>query len=172
MSRPLRSMVVVGGPPHWVENLRDLFVDTNDYDVIVMESIARGYSRIKQVTPDFVIVLMAIDDVAACQLLSMLKIDRDVSSIPLATCAMRGDERERKNDNAAIGNRITGPRGRACCSTTNSAIGRALCARLMEPRTLSGVLCIGAHSVRACANTHTCVTACQADFIRQPWLAC
>jgi len=101
--------LVVGGAPHWVENLCDLFVDANDYDVIVMESIGRAYSRSKQVTPDFVIVLMARGGVAACQLLSMLKIDRDVSSIPLATCAMRGDERERKDDNAAIGNRITEP---------------------------------------------------------------
>jgi hypothetical protein len=65
MSRPLRSVVVVGGQQQRIENLCDLLVDSNDYDVIVMESIARGYSRIKQVTPDFVIVLMKIDDVAA-----------------------------------------------------------------------------------------------------------
>lgn len=101
MSRPLRSLVVVGGHPERVENLCDLLVDANDYDVIVMESIARGYSRIKQVTPDFVIVLMKIDDVAACQLLSMLKVDRDVSRIPLLTCAVPAEDGEFEDDDSA-----------------------------------------------------------------------
>jgi hypothetical protein len=91
-SRSPRRVVVVGGCPDRAQNLHDLLVDTNDYDVVVMESIAHGYSRIKQVAPDFVIVLLEIDDVAACQLLSMLKIDRDLSRIPLVTCATRRDE--------------------------------------------------------------------------------
>jgi DNA-binding NarL/FixJ family response regulator len=103
MNRPLRSLVVIGGHPQRVESLCDLLVDANGYDVIVMESIARGYSRIKQLTPDFVIVLMQIDDMAACQLLSMLKIDRDVSRIPLLTCAMRAEASELEDDDAAVG---------------------------------------------------------------------
>jgi DNA-binding response OmpR family regulator len=76
-------------------------VEASDFDVIVMESIAHAYSRIKQVTPDFVIVIMTIDDAAGCQLLSMLKIDRDVSRIPLVICAMRGEESELEDDSAS-----------------------------------------------------------------------
>ena len=99
MSRSLRSVVVVGGHPQRVDSLCDVLVDTSDFDVIVMESIAGGYSRIKQVTPDFVIVQMTIDDVAGCQLLSMLKIDRDLPGIPLVICAMPEEESEFEDDN-------------------------------------------------------------------------
>ncbi len=74
---------------------------TNDYDVIVVESIACGYSRIKQVTPDLV-VLLEIDDFAACQLLSMLKVDRDVSRIPVVTCATRSKESELEDEIAEL----------------------------------------------------------------------
>jgi hypothetical protein len=98
MSRPLRSVVVVGGRPGRAPNLHNLLVDTNDYDVIFVESIARGYSRIKQVTPDFVIVVLGIDDVAACQLLSMMKIDRDVSRIPMVTWARQREESELEDE--------------------------------------------------------------------------
>jgi DNA-binding NarL/FixJ family response regulator len=87
MSRSLRRIVMVSGHPQAAPNLDDLLVETNDYDVIFVESIACGYSRIKQVTPDLVIVLLEIDDFGACQLLSMLKVDRDVSRTPVVTCA-------------------------------------------------------------------------------------
>ncbi len=92
---------MVGGHPERVEHLCDLLVDASNFDVIVMESIAGAYSRIKQVTPDFVVVLMTIDDVAGCQLLSMLKIDRDLSGIPLVICATQGGESELEDDNAS-----------------------------------------------------------------------
>jgi DNA-binding response OmpR family regulator len=98
MSRPLRSVVVVGGRQGRAPNLHNLLADTNDYDVIFVESIARGYSRIKQVTPDFVIVVLGIDDVAACQLLSMMKIDRDVSRIPMVTWARQREESELEDE--------------------------------------------------------------------------
>jgi len=102
MSHSLRSVVVVSGHPGHVTNLCDLLVDTNDYDVIFVESIARGYSRIKEVTPDFVVVLHEFDDVAACQLLSMLKIDRAVSRIPLATCLTRREQKKFKDEIAKL----------------------------------------------------------------------
>ena len=93
-TRSARSVVVVGGCPDRVQNLQDLLVDTSGYDVIVVESIARGYSRIRQVVPDFVIVVHDINDLAACQLLSMLKLDRELSRIPLLTCAVQRDNRD------------------------------------------------------------------------------
>jgi DNA-binding NarL/FixJ family response regulator len=101
-SRSPRRVVVVGGCPERAHNLHDLLVDTNDYDVVVMESIAHGYSRIKQVAPDLVIVLLEIDDAAACQLLSMLKVDRDLSRIPLVTCATRRDECDLDDESAEL----------------------------------------------------------------------
>ena len=65
-----------------------------DYDVIFVDSLARGHSRIKEVTPDLVVVLLAIDDVAACHLLSMLKIDREMSDVSVVTCVTRREEGE------------------------------------------------------------------------------
>jgi hypothetical protein len=63
-----------------------LLIDTSDYDVVVAESIAHSYSRIKQVVPGLVIISSEIDDVATCQLLSMLRVDRRSSGIPVLTC--------------------------------------------------------------------------------------
>jgi PleD family two-component response regulator len=97
-SRTPRSLVVVSGQAQRAELLDALLVDTNDYDIVFVESIARGYSRIKQVTPDLVVVHSEIDDVAACRLLSMLTIDRDVSRIPVVTCPMPYDVNELDDD--------------------------------------------------------------------------
>jgi DNA-binding NarL/FixJ family response regulator len=104
-----RSVVVVGGCPQRAQNLHDLLVDMNDYDVIVMESIGRGYSRIKQVMPDVVIILLEIDDDSACQLLSMLKNDRDVSRIPLVTWATWRDECELEDEIAELDQDMASP---------------------------------------------------------------
>lgn len=86
MTRSPRSTVVaVSGDSRRAELLHALVLDPHDFDVVFVESIARGYARIKELRPDIVVVFMAIDDVAACQLLSMLNIDRSVSSIPVVT---------------------------------------------------------------------------------------
>ena len=89
MSRPISRVVAVSGDPHRAELLDALLADEHDYDVVVVESIARGYSRTKQIAPDVIVVFHEIDDVAACQLLSMLTIDREMSGIPVVTCATR-----------------------------------------------------------------------------------
>ncbi len=86
MSRSLRSVVAVSGDRQRADLLDALLVDENEYDVIFVESIASGYSRIKELTPDLVIVCLETDDVAACQFLSM-KTDRDVSAIAVVTWA-------------------------------------------------------------------------------------
>jgi hypothetical protein len=54
-----------------------------------VESIERGYSRIKQIVPDSIVVFVGIDDVPACQLLAMLKLDRETCTIPLLACMHR-----------------------------------------------------------------------------------
>lgn len=90
MNRPPPSVVVaVSGDSLRAQLLDSLLVDRNDYDVIFVESVARGYSRIKQLRPDCVVVFMEIDDVAAYGLLSMLSVDRDVSGTPVVMCVTK-----------------------------------------------------------------------------------
>ena len=84
MTGSLHGVVVgVSGDSQRADMLAALMGDPNDYDVFVVESVARGYSRIKQLKPDVIVLFMTIDDDAACHLLSMLANDRDVSGIPV-----------------------------------------------------------------------------------------
>jgi DNA-binding response OmpR family regulator len=85
MNRPLRTVVLVSGDEPQSRSLDALAVATSNYDIIFVESVAHSYSRIRQVVPDLVIISSEIDDVAACQLLSMLRVDRRSSSIPVLT---------------------------------------------------------------------------------------
>jgi hypothetical protein len=91
-SRPTRSVVAVSGDSERPELLDMLLFDANECDVIFVDSIAHAYSRIKQVTPYLVVVLSEIDDVAACQLLSMLKVDDSLSGMLVVTCATGGTD--------------------------------------------------------------------------------
>jgi PleD family two-component response regulator len=93
MSTSPSSVVAVSNDALRPELLARLFVDENDYDVIVVESIERAYSRIRQVQPTAVVVFMNIDDVDACRLLSMLHLDhelRGISVLPLTTSSDAG----------------------------------------------------------------------------------
>jgi PleD family two-component response regulator len=92
MKRPLRTVVLASGHAPQAQSLDALLVATSEYDVIFVESIVDSYSRIKQVVPDLVIISSEIDDVATCQLLSMLKVDRRSSGIPVLTCATFGEQ--------------------------------------------------------------------------------
>ena len=60
--------------------------ENNNYDVIVVESIERAYSRISLVQPDVVVLFMNIDDVDGCQLLSMLHMDRGLRGVKVVAC--------------------------------------------------------------------------------------
>ena len=91
MKHPPRSIVAVSRDPERAE-LLDALADAGNYDVIFVESVAHGYSRIKQVMPDLIIVYVEIEDVAVCHLLSMLSIDDDLYGIPVVTCATRRAE--------------------------------------------------------------------------------
>jgi hypothetical protein len=86
MNRLLRTAVLVSRHAPQAQSLDALVVATSDYEVIFVESMAQSYSRIKQVMPDLVIISSEIDDVATCQLLSMLTVDRRSSGIPVLTC--------------------------------------------------------------------------------------
>ena len=88
MSTSPLSVVAVSNDALRPELLDRLLVDDNNINVIVVESIERAYSTIRQVQPNAVVVFMNIDDVDACQLLSMLHLDhelRGISVLPLTT---------------------------------------------------------------------------------------
>jgi DNA-binding response OmpR family regulator len=57
----------------------------DDYEVILVESTAHAYSKIKRVLPDLVVVCLSADDVDGCRVLSMLALDSQTSSIPVLT---------------------------------------------------------------------------------------
>jgi DNA-binding response OmpR family regulator len=102
VNRTLRSAVVVSGHPPRAELLDLVLVDTHDYDVVFVDSFANGYSRIKRVAPDLIIVFLEIDDPAGCQLLTMLKMDRRTSAIPIVTCAVGGADGDCQDDTGNI----------------------------------------------------------------------
>jgi AmiR/NasT family two-component response regulator len=93
-NRPLRTVVAVSGEPERAQLMDALLADANIRDIVFVESIAHGYSRIKQLAPDVVVVLLGDDDAPACQLLSMLNMDRDTSDIPVVTWMTRHEETE------------------------------------------------------------------------------
>jgi DNA-binding response OmpR family regulator len=86
MIRAPRRVVAVSGDWQRPQMLDRLSGGENVDDVIFVDSLEKGYSRIKRVSPDLVIIVMEIDDVAGCQLLTMLTTDRNVSGIPVVTC--------------------------------------------------------------------------------------
>jgi PleD family two-component response regulator len=87
----IQTVVAVSAETQRNRFLGELLVDTNDYNVVVVESVERGYARVKQEQPDAVIVYLAIDDAAMCRLLSMLTLDPETSAIPIVTWTERFD---------------------------------------------------------------------------------
>jgi len=82
--RTPRSLMLVGHQPD--DRVLDTIVEAGGYDVILIEPTATAYSRIKRAAPGLVVLCMADDDVEACQVMSMLKLDSDTSAIPVLTC--------------------------------------------------------------------------------------
>jgi PleD family two-component response regulator len=101
-SRPRRTVVLVCGRAPQAESLDALLVATSDYDVVFIESIVHSYSCIKRVVPDLIIISSEVDDVATCQLLSMLRADRRSSRIPVLTCPTFRDDPDLDDDLAEL----------------------------------------------------------------------
>jgi hypothetical protein len=95
---PLRTVVLVSGPEPQAESLDALLVAASDYDVIFVESIAHSYACIKRAVPDLVIISSEVDDLATCQLLSMLRADHCSSGIPVLTCPTFRDDHATDDD--------------------------------------------------------------------------
>ena len=91
MSTAPFSVVAVSNDALRPELLDRLLVDVNDCTVIVVESVARAYAKIRQVQPHVVVLLTNIVDVDACQLLSMLHMDRGLRGVSVVTCATGPD---------------------------------------------------------------------------------
>jgi PleD family two-component response regulator len=102
MNHPLRAVVLVSRRPPDAESLDALLVATTDYDVVFVESIAHSYSCITRVVPDLVIISSEVDDVATCQLLSMLRVDRRSAGIPVLTCPTSRDPNDPDDDVADL----------------------------------------------------------------------
>lgn len=98
MSRTSRRVVVASGDSERAELLDALLYGESEFDTVVVDSIAGAYSRVKKTDPDLIIVLMEIGDVEACQLLSMLAMDRHTRAIPVETCVMDGRPNDVKHD--------------------------------------------------------------------------
>jgi len=85
----LRAAVVVTSNPH--QRLLDGIMDARDVDVVFVESAAGAYSTVKRVRPGLVVVCLSFDDPLGFQVLSMLKLDRDTSRIPIVTSFAAAD---------------------------------------------------------------------------------
>ena len=94
MSRTSRRVVVASGDSERAELLDALLFSENEFDTVVVDSIAGAYSRVKKTDPDLIIVLMEIGDVEAYQLLSMLAMDRHTRAIHVETRVMGGRPNE------------------------------------------------------------------------------
>lgn len=82
--QPVRTVALVGRYAHHL--VQDL-VDSADYDIAIVESLAHAYSKIRRSQPDLVVVCLSGDDHDACRVLSMLALDADTSHIPVVTVA-------------------------------------------------------------------------------------
>jgi PleD family two-component response regulator len=82
----VRTMMIVGREPD--ERAVETVTEAGGYDIIAVERTSTAYSRIKRFMPTVVVLMMGFDDLEACQLMAMLKLDRDTSHIPVLTCLL------------------------------------------------------------------------------------
>jgi CheY-like chemotaxis protein len=82
-AHPLKTVAVVAQQGR--EDMLDAVLEAGDYDVVVIESIDHAYSHLKLAAPHIVILFVDVDDPIGLQVLSMLKLDRDTSNIPVIT---------------------------------------------------------------------------------------
>ena len=85
MSSSPRTVVAVSSDALRPE-LLDMLMADDGYTMIVVESIARSYSRISDVHPGLVVLFIKADDEDACRLLSMLQNDCAMSGVRVLMC--------------------------------------------------------------------------------------
>src|SRR5512143_2043737 len=80
----VQRVVIVNGNTDTLELLESV-LDGGHYDVAFVNSTDHAYSHIRRVQPNLVILCIRIEDVAAFQVLSMLKLDDETVRIPVLT---------------------------------------------------------------------------------------
>ena len=92
MSRKPLRVVAVSDDALRSKLLDALLDDASIHDIVFVEPLANAYKRIRQLAPELIIVQMRIDDEAACQLLTILELDRELLGIPVVTWATGENE--------------------------------------------------------------------------------
>jgi CheY-like chemotaxis protein len=80
----LRTVAVVSSHPFW--HALGTVLDSMDHDIVFVEALSHAYTQIKRVMPDLIVVCLSDGDRAACQVLSMLRLDRETARIPILMC--------------------------------------------------------------------------------------
>ncbi|MBF8301400.1 MAG: hypothetical protein HW394_1770 [Acidobacteria bacterium] len=83
---PIQKVVVVNGRTDELGML-EAVLDAGRYDVVFIESNHQGYSQIKQMLPDLVILCACVEHLEGVQLLTMLKLDPATRDIPILEIA-------------------------------------------------------------------------------------
>ena len=96
----------MSGEQHRAELMDALLADGAGCDVVYLKSIERGYSRIKQIVRDSIVVFVGIDDVQGLPVAGDAWLDRDTCAIPLVACLSKRATTE-LDDVAAETNRDT-----------------------------------------------------------------
>jgi len=81
--RSFRTVAVVSSHPYL--HALETVLDGMEHDVVFVEAMSHAYSQIKRAMPDLIVVCLSDDDAASCQVLSMLRLDRDTAQIPVLT---------------------------------------------------------------------------------------
>jgi CheY-like chemotaxis protein len=98
-ARDSRTVALVGRYAH--RHLHDATGAVADCRVVIVESTAHAYSKIKRALPDVIVMCLSSDDMDACQVLSMLALDCETSRIPVLTYVSRdADDSEDVHANA------------------------------------------------------------------------
>lgn len=87
------SVVVVNGTQDMLEVL-DTVLEPGHYEVVIADSTNDAYSLIKRVKPHLVLLGLRVDDLDGYQVLSMLKLDPEMSHIRVVTCTTGDDPEE------------------------------------------------------------------------------
>lgn len=82
-ARARRTVALVGRYAH--RHIHEIAGRVADCQVVVVESTAHAYSKIKRTLPDVVVMCLSDEDVNGCHVLSMLALDSETSHIPVLT---------------------------------------------------------------------------------------
>ena len=102
VARPHRTVALVG---RYAYRLLRTATALDDCEVVLLESTAHAYSKIKRGRPDLVVMCMSDDDEDGCRVLSMLALDGETSRIPVLTYltpAVGDDAGDEDVDNVAF----------------------------------------------------------------------